>query len=540
MNLERYILENISRFRVKNLNLQSQVNLHKILQEASGPGDVPTLIAAVKEKWDAVGSRFQIWEPMMQWFAKNPTNSYTLKSLQVLAGEVGRNTAANIAMYKTNQTEYVNKIGELLKIIPTNDAKKNILQSFYNLINSFLKADVVIPFMDPFKGYTNMPTTIEAYNKLSDKEIASESNQIKKYYDQAGTGTFELTDDELSRLLNKLSAAVNGKMTAQAEKSWFRDKSFEQIVSEAIKISIAKGKDQIQSTAFDKKTAEPTKTYAMLDLQYPPVDAPERNKLATNFMKDDKFVASTDAAQTVSKNITEMAAQIKQMKANPSYKNLRISYVQVGAYAQTSCVNTTFGDKFGRSQKKNNIPLAVKRGEEIMDFGATQIVDILKIPKDKIIKITPITKPNVGPDWETVGGVFAEGTPCTIINYGRYFQTAYKKDPTLTPQKFYNERRNKKNEAWGSIEDEYQRVFGPMRMSVLMIKIGLEYDEVIDFGKETDFVAIYTNSFTASIAWKTKKKGGGKSNYGWWRIFKSPPSKVFVPRWTGPTNCPIF
>lgn len=507
---------------------------------------VPELIKQADEKWKNVAARYPIWSLMMEWWKNHPTEKFTTSSLEILAAG-GDVNVSYIKQAKVEQQAYADKLKVLLDSITTMDSKRTNLENCYKLISAYLKAGAVI---SPAIGMAwdnatrDIPADKAAYDSKTETQVAAAYKKLKGYYSDQGyiTGEFTLTEDALGRLLSELTRKVQAKMVTQHEKSWFVDFSFDRMVREAVRIEIKKGKEVSSSTETKVKgqtNVEPV--YEEFTLQFPPADAENRNELAKNFMGDNIFTPSAAAVSVTKYNLNQMKNQIKAMQADPNYKNVRISYITVTAYAQTSCVHTkwTIKGAMGLSTKEKNIGLAKERGNAIIKFGIDQIKDIFKTDESKIIKTSPITKPNVGPDWSKIGGTYADGTPVTIENYGRRYQKAYAQNPKLTPQAFYNQRFQR---GMGGIEAEYQEVFGPMRMSLLGIKIGLEYNasqQVV--ADELEFEAAYSNNFTARIDWKVKKKKkGGGGGGGGGRFKRSRQSNVFVPKWTGPTECPIF
>ena len=516
------------------------IKLTTILTEAT----VPELIKQANEKWGSIAAQYPIWPLMMEWWAKHPTEKFTTSSLEILVAGGDKNISS-IKQAKVTQQTYADSLKVLIDSITTADAKKTNLSNCYKLISAYLKAGAVI---SPNIGMAwdnatrDIPIDKAAYDAKTEAQLAAAYTKLKGYYSDQSyiTGEFSLTEEVLGRLLNQLTSKVQVKMTKQHEKSWFVDFSFERMVAEAISIKISKGKEISSSSETKVKgqtAVEPV--YEEFTIQFPPADAKNRNELASNFMRDNVTGASSAAVSMTRSNLSAMKEQIATMKKDPKYQNLKISYINVTAYAQTSCVHTkwTLKGAMGLSTKDKNIGLAKKRGEDIIAFGVEQITDVFDIDKSKIIKTAPITKPNVGPDWSKIGGTYADGTPVTIENYGARYQKAYAQNPKLTPQAFYNQRFQP---GMGLIEAEYQKVFGPMRMSLLGIKIGLEYNASQEtIASELEFEAAYSNNFTASISWKVKKGGGGGGGGG--RRFKrSRRSTVFQPRWTGPTECPIF
>jgi hypothetical protein len=535
------------------------IKLTTLLTEAV---TVPDLIKQANEKWASLAAQYPIWPLMMEWWAKHPTEKFTKSSLEILAAG-GDVNISYIKQAKVDQQAYADKLKVLIDSITTVDAKRTSLENCYKLISAYLKAGAVI---SPAIGMAwdnatkDIPIDKAAYDAKTEAQLAAAYTKLKGYYSDQGyiTGEFSLTEEILGRLLNELTRKVQAKMVTQHEKSWFVDFSFDRMVHEAIRLEIKKGKEVSSSSETKVKGQTPVEpVYEEFTIQFPPVDAKNRNELAKNFMGDNKFTASAAASSQVLYNLQQMKEQIKAMRADPNYKNLKISYINVTAYAQTSTVNTKFGDKFLRSRRENNVALAESRGKAIIKFGVEQVIAAFKIDESKIIKTSPTTKPNVGPEWMSVGGTFADGTTAvTIDNYGPLFRTAYKLNNKITPQQFYAGRNDAAainaskllgrsgNNAINAamLEAEYERVYGAMRMSLLGIKIGLEYNasqKVV--ADELEFEAVYSNNFTARIDWKVKKKkGGGGGGGGGGRFKRSRKSTVFQPRWTGPTECPIF
>jgi len=526
--------------------------------------DVNTLIAEVEKKWNEKVKDLIIWRPMLEWFKKNPKNPNTLTSLQTLV----QSSSVDPKNYSNNikkQNEILQEIDELLGTLKDNDPKKPSLQNLKNLINSFAQKNIALKGKDNNYGYVSalwFKTMDDPYGNFSTKTASDidkvRVNLAKAYEGEKGsggsTGSFEMDDQDILNVLNDLQTKVSKKLNQKRAKG-NKKITFEKLVSRAISIKIKPGVEKINSSEFknDIKNAGET-VYTDKKIQFPPsnLSEDERKTLGKNFMKDDSDSIGPGVAEIMSKLLSDTRKDLFEMKSQ--YKSMQISYVNIFAYASTSCVRTKYKAKF--FSKDNNKKLAEDRAERIMGWGSRSLINSLsnfdKKVADKTTLLNPTVQPNVGPEWESVGGTYANGEQVVVEEaYGPLFLEAYKKYKKLTPQQFYGMRDESaakyvkkllgREVTADEVRTEYENTYEPYRMSVLVIQIGIEAQEQEEkWAENIEYEAAYSNEYTATITWKPPWKPPKIriDTSGWFRY--RPKPKVFVPRWTCPTCCPGF
>jgi len=518
------------------------------------PGDdFNSLYNSVNQKLTPLFKDMAIWNPMMKWFSKNSKENVTIVSLKTLLG----NQTSKIAKYdviKAKQSEILNNINKLMLTIASNtDPKKIQLNNLYKLIKSFDDKGVIIKSTS---GYSTVEDMIKNFNSKTDKNIDSVRKGLINTYETSSTGSFTISNEEIKRLLSTLQAKVSAKMNAILSKHPNKNVTFESLVGDAITISIKPGKESVSSTEFanDIKNAGGT-VYSSLDFQYPPITEADNTELGVSFMEDNSTRPSEIAINSIQTALKNIRKELSEM--SKQYAGIKITYVNIGAYASTSFVRTKYNT--GVFSKENNVALAKDRADAILRYGENTVKTIFSQWKvDNVItKMKPITRPNIGPEWEKVGGTNPDGSKITIDAYGPLFREAYSKNRNLTPQQFYGvpkeefigkkqwdgEKyvRNQNPKFNKNIKTEYESVYSKYRMSSLFISIGLEMSEKEEsWGEDLSYEVAYSNNFTATIAWKGKKKHSSSSSR--FRIFtKSRPRPATYPiKFKNATSCPIW
>jgi len=552
--------------------------------------DVDSLVTQVREKYKDVLTEYAIWEPILEWFSKNKKNRSTIPSLKTLLGETTQKDKF-YELAKTKQSELLTTINSIYTPLPETDTKKVSLENLYKLIKSFDDEGVVLKGNPNNNYYNNLSTFLTNISKQDGTKIDKFRKDLTLKYKSEGTGSYELNPtvkdeqgnesvnyDEVKRLLNNLTIQVNKELNSRIKKVLkFKTPTIESVVRAADGITFAPGKIQINSSEFTKpKKGETTLQYVDFNYQYPPLDKSEEERriMAINFMGDDEINVSDDkdAGQAIIAGIRTMMDEIikaQNLTVNSNGEKgqgFKITYINVHAYASTSCVRTAY--KVGFFDKENNKQLALDRAENMISYGVSRwernAKERLKnVPgANKIAKMKPITKPNMGPDWMEVGGEFPNGEKVTINNYGPLFIDAYKKSGNkLTPQEFYGPKKNefikdKKKRKWDDkegkwiypknanynpeIAKEYEQVYSPFRQSLFSIEVGAEMNiQSQPPGAETTFVATYSSNFTATIYWNPP----WKPDLDWGRglTFRRRPKKPgLYPMFTCTTCCPSF
>ena len=114
----------------------------------------------------------------------------------------------------------------------------------------------------------------------------------------------------------------------------------------------------------------------------------------------------------------------------------------------------------------------------------------------QIIKNPAQLNPNVGPEWESVGGSIL-GKSVTIANYGPLFQDAYAKNPKLTPKAFYADRANSEQK-----KAEYEATYSPFRVAKIGIAVQLVMPKSLkDQAVEGEYVVSLAGGFEGGIQW---------------------------------------
>ena len=135
------------------------------------------------------------------------------------------------------------------------------------------------------------------------------------------------------------------------------------------------------------------------------------------------------------------------------------------------------------------------------------------------------------------GKVKSDRNASYINTYGPLFQEAYKKDPTLTPKKFYNPTARKTN---AEIKADYETTYGNYRTATASIQIEiLAPKNIVQQVAEGDYVVTTVSGYGAEITWSRRRKGNKSGRGGGRRggMERFPPMPKFVGR---TINCPNF
>jgi hypothetical protein len=505
---------------------------------------VNDLVEKVREKYKGVLDSFEIWEPMLEWWSNHQKDTNTRTSLLTLLGEQDTKDKH----YDNNivkQEALLKKIESTYTPMTAGDAKKVQLENLYKLIKSFHDQKVTL------KGKNNYLDAISLFldsiNKKTDANIKKEITNLSSNYKSYGTGQFSLlttnTDaegntttnyDELKRILQGLTVKVNKEMAYRLKKKLrLKTPTIEGVIKKADTLYVKPGAEKIRSSSFEqpKKNEPPITTvdYDTFEWQYPPedLDDEQRNKLSKNMMPDDGIKVGAEAATSIRNEVKNMVAMIlKDKQETQNLVEYKITFIGVNAYSSTSCVRTSY--KAGFFDRANNVQLANDRAANILSFGekvwkeASNKLEGIK-GYDVVTKLVPTTNPNIGPEWEKMGGNFLDGREVTIQDYGPLYQEAYKKNKRITPQEFYGPKKsstigkqffNKKTGKWdiksnpqydSNIAKEYESVYSRFRHSAFMIEISVEKtvkETALTADTETIYVAEYQDNFSSTIAWK--------------------------------------
>lgn len=358
---------------------------------------------------------------------------------------------------------------------------------------------------------------------------------------------------------NVISSLRKSVIDAEGQKAL---SNFSKAIMAAKSISITNQMSEIK--AGWSEYTEITKEATMSDVSspifcFPPLNIPEgeqRNAMGRSMFADNSISVSSQAETALNAQIQAAAAfiqeyqqKVESIKAqvNTDVPDMEIISFQYSAYSSTSTVNTKYGDKRGRSNKANNIPLAtgrynamIAKMKELIENNDTLNEFDVEGPSEQFLY------PNVGPEWMSVGGKLPDGTQLTIKDYGPLFQQAYARDPKITPQRFYGLR------STPQLKQEYESVYAKYRQSTCAFTIQLRIPELLakqeviqDFLVGGTPEMLIDVQFPAGVDWtgmkrkfkkgvkkigtSIKKMGGGSRSGG-------APMPVFKGRSTGCPN----
>lgn len=359
---------------------------------------------------------------------------------------------------------------------------------------------------------------------------------------------------------NVISSLQKSVIDAEGKKAL---SNFSKAIMAAKSISITNQMSEIKS-GWSEYT-EITKEATMSDISspifcFPPLNIPEgeqRNAMGRSMFADNSISVSSQAETALNAQIQAAAAFIQEYQqkveaikaqVNTDVPDMEIISFQYSAYSSTSTVNTTYGDKRGRSNKANNIPLAtgrynamIAKMKELIENNDTLNEFDVEGPSEQFLY------PNVGPEWMSVGGKLPDGTQITIKDYGPLFQQAYARDPKITPQRFYGLR------STPQLKQEYESVYAKYRQSTCAFTIQLRIPELLakqeviqDFLVGGTPEMLIDVQFPAGVDWTgmkrkfkrgVKKIGTGIKKMGGGSRSGGAPMPVFKGRSTG---CPSW
>ncbi len=313
-------------------------------------------------------------------------------------------------------------------------------------------------------------------------------------------------------------------------------------------------------------------------VQYPPNPETEKgSEEARDLFPDDGDKLSDKARkaiQLIMKEIRDMInekeAEVEELrKQHPKIAedlNIEILSLDLYAYSSTSKVRTAYGSNSKNYSEANNVALAEARINTMKNAAIRGANTFLKGYVDDINDVLSQTKPNVGPGWNKLDGVFADGTavPLNSEYYGKMFIDAYKRyekstSKKLTPRQFFG-NRSKNSAALASkltgykisqqeLVEEYENVYSPYRMATFGIGVTLRMPDVFIVNSESEnfIVAVTPNlgikvDVSTSFDWKSWRKSTGRKIKKFFRKFKikkrRPKGKVIDFSKVCKTCCP--
>jgi hypothetical protein len=116
------------------------------------------------------------------------------------------------------------------------------------------------------------------------------------------------------------------------------------------------------------------------------------------------------------------------------------------------------------------------------------------------------------------------------------FQEAYKNNPSITPKKFYSNRKN--NPA---LKADYETTYSNYRTATVSVQMEvLAPKNLVQQVAEGEYVVSVVSGYGAEITWsrrRKRKKNNGGGGWGRGKMERFPPMPKFVGR---TLNCPNF
>jgi hypothetical protein len=550
------------------------------------------------------------YQAMMEWFSKNDSKG-TRASLKAWVFDNIVFSGKQPKVKKKDQQEDLGTISQALTSLLTwagtkyyqNPKNAELLKSYITKLQqeisaynkkglSFTNTDTVRDFILNIriivKDLTLLYKTAQSKSKKLDQVTSDDTedgteyynsfNEVLQYFNEylkdGGFATdFDISTDggdvkvdltktgaNLSQIkTNVISSLRKSVVDAEGQKAL---DNFANALRSAKSILITNQMSEIKAgwTEYTKITQEAVLSDVTSPVFcYPASSVPagaERDAMGQSMFGDNSITITDEARTSLNEQIQQAAAFIQEYKQKvEAIKNqvqgevpdMEIISFQYSAYSSTSTVNTTYGDKRGRSNKNNNIKLATDR-YNAMVTSMKELIEENDVLSEFDVEgpSEQYVLPNVGPEWMSVGGKMPNGQEVKIENYGPLFQQAYARNSNITPQQFYGLR------STPQLKEEYESVYAKFRQSTCAFVIQLRIPEVL--AKQEliqSFVVggtpemLIDVDFPAGVDWtgmKRDMKRGlrkvkkGLSNIGGGRS-GSAPRPAFKGR---TTNCPIW
>lgn len=508
------------------------------------------------------------------------TNSYTPDEIDAMA----TTTTTDMRLKKLGD-DLLTKINDLKGTAPEDGQAKSQLiimakmlirtgeagvsvedDGFESLQKSVTNLTTKPEYWKPAGGYTAAEVTklkanVESFKAMLTTGTSASIIDVDTTTSQIKTG---MTDDIRSRLLTQLQQQTNNKI----ENPKTRDGIFG---GRIIDISVAKAVRNADTLVVTKDTSKlsvggayagSAKTEVMDTIVFhfavPDLDASQddRNSWSQQMFADDGKDLEYWSGQEIEGMARVLRIQLDRIQEQFPDAPITVQRFETRAFAATSCVNTSFGsgDAQGRNKifnKANNVLLSNARLKSMQDRLMESLNDELKTVEDedglvlkKLQNGVAINAANVGPEWEFVGfgtltdsgKVKSEKSAAHIDKYGPLFQEAYKKNPSITPKKFYSNRKN--NPA---LKADYETTYSNYRTATVSVQMEvLAPKNLIQQVAEGEYVVSVVSGYGAEITWSRRSKrkkhnGGGGGRRG--KMQRFPPMPVFKGR---SLNCPNF
>jgi len=453
-------------------------------------------------------------------------------------------------------------------LIKTGEAGVSVTDTgFAALTKSVNSLQTKPEYWKPAGGYTAADVTklkanVESYKAMLTTGTSASIIDVETTSSQIKLG---MTDDIRSRLLTQLQQQVNQKIAnPQSRDGIFGgriiDISVDKAVRNADTLVVTKDSSKLSvGGAYSGAASSKVLDTIVFHFAVPELNdsQEQRNLDSQSLFGDDKTNLNSWAYDVIQTNAKLLKYEIRNIQQQFPDDPITVQRFEIRAFSATSCVNSGYksGDFQGRNKvfnKFNNVVLAKDRLKSMVDAYTDVLNEQLKDLEDndglilkKLNQGVIINAANVGPEWEYVGfgtlgddGKVKSDRNASYINtYGPLFQEAYKKDPTLTPKKFYNPTARKTN---AEIKADYETTYGNYRTATASIQIEiLAPKNIVQQVAEGDYVVTTVSGYGAEITWSRRRKGNKSGRGGGRRggMERFPPMPKFVGR---TIYCPNF
>lgn len=452
-------------------------------------------------------------------------------------------------------------------LIKTGEAGVSVTDTgFANLTKSVNNLQTKPEYWKPDGGYTAADVTklkanVESYKAMLTTGTSASIIDVETTSSQVKLG---MTDDIRSRLLTQLQQQVNKKIAnPQSRDGIFGgrivDISVDKAVRNADTLVVTKDSSKLSvGGAYSGAASSKVLDTIVFHFAVPELkDSEEQRNLDSQALfKDDKTELNSWSSDVIYMNAGLLKSEIRNIQKQFPDDPITVQRFEIRAFSATSCVNSSYksGDFQGRNKtfnQLNNIVLAKDRLKSMVDTYKDALNRELKDLEDedglilkKLRTGVVINAANVGPEWGFVGfGILGDNGKVQSVRdtsyidkYGPLFQEAFKKDPTLTPKKFYSTRKNN-----AELTADYETTYGNYRTATASVQIEiLAPKNIVQQVAEGDYVVTTVSGYGAEITWSRRRKKDNNSGRGGGRrggMERFPPMPEFVGR---TINCPNF
>lgn len=564
MSLEKKLAENLLRFGVKNLTVESRSSLMteqtepdlssvdwsnngSVTWASANVGSIIKYIMARDESQQY--SNIEVYEPIFNWFAKHESMSNVKDSLLVWCGDdpyyglpnARTNAQASGTIYSNQNPEENTDLtalsNEWISLIDTlkgiKSEDKQVAANLQIIATAFKKAAAAglnvnfekltspktfktagygtLKYL-PAGGYTAADVATSKSFATSIVNRLSTQNKNTTVNSGAAGNLALVKANNINR--TKLLLNINQKVQEKINNPQFRDSvaagadNVSYVVSQANYIDFSKQNIKTQTGTSEQPGS--VDTVATFDIQWPlkGEDDTVANNLAATFFPDDGTQTSSEAKAGMS----QIAGMVRQEIQNQKQKygeTFEVISIGINTFASTSTVNSAYGSKTGKYNKQNNVTLVNARFAQMQKEMKAYLAKSLENITDgqnqpvtnKIIIAQQQNFANAGPEWEMVGGK-AYGQTYDIASYGPLFQEAYKTNPNITPKGFYSVNARKTNPQ---IKQDYEISFSGYRKAWIWLTVTMKGADAPDV-QPLDVIISVSGDFAAEITWPDKRK----------------------------------